>query len=52
MAGIWESHGQSHPSYMVQWDSRTDRWDMVGSGGMWDSHGQSHLSGTVEFPPV
>ena len=39
--------GQSHLSYMVQWD-RTDRWDVVGPGGTWDSIGQSHLSYMVQ----
>ena len=44
----WDSRGQSHLSYMVQWD-RTDRWDMVGSDGTWDYHGQSHLSYMVQW---
>ena len=46
--GTWDSIGQSHLSYMVQWD-RTDRWDMVGPGGTWDSIGQSHLSYMVQW---
>ena len=49
--GTWDSRGQSHLSYMVQWD-RTDRWDMVDPGGTWDSHGQSHLSYMVQWGMV
>ena len=40
IGGIWESHGQSHLSYVVQWDTK-DRWDMVG--------GFPHLSYTVQW---